>query len=66
MDCINFETCGFIKKHSEEKALAVKGFIKMYCQGEKQEECIRKQYKKAHGTAPSDDMMPNGATMSHN
>lgn len=32
----------------------------MYCQGDKQSQCKRKQFKAEHGHPPSDDMMPNG------
>lgn len=62
-ECPNLATCGFVKKYGDSKSLAVKGFVKLYCMTDKQEECVRKAYKAEHGTPPSDDMMPNGAMM---
>lgn len=59
--CPNLEKCGFVKKYSTTDSLAVKGFVSMYCQGEKQDECKRKTYKAQHGAIPSDDMLPNGS-----
>lgn len=59
-DCPNLEKCGFVKKYGESRAHAVKGFVKMYCKNEKQNECKRKEYKQKNGVAPSDEMLPNG------
>ena len=58
--CELLETCGFFKKHQATKNSACKGFIRIYCEGEKMDECVRKQYRKEHGKPPDDDMMPNG------
>lgn len=58
--CANLENCGFFKKFQETKDLACKGFVGQFCQGEKQDECKRKEFKMKNGFAPSDDMMPNG------
>lgn len=62
-DCPNLAGCGFVKKYGESKSLAVKGFVNLYCKSDKQNECVRKAYKAAHGVAPADEMMPNGAMM---
>jgi hypothetical protein len=59
-ECPNLPNCGFMKKFCDSKNLACKGFIALYCRGDRQSDCERKRYKAAHGTAPSDDMMPNG------
>lgn len=59
--CSNLEKCGFMAKYSKNKALAVRGFILLYCKGEMQGECARKIYRELQGTSPSDDMMPSGA-----
>ncbi len=59
-ECENLKGCGFIKKYEATNALACKGFIGQYCKGDKMAQCKRKAYKKEHGIAPSDDMMPNG------
>jgi hypothetical protein len=59
--CSNLDICGFVKKYKETKKLAVKGFINMFCMGERQTNCERKKYKELHGCPPSDDMMPNGS-----
>jgi hypothetical protein len=62
-DCANLEKCGFVKKYGESKALAVNGFVKMYCKSEKQSQCKRKDYKQNNGVAPADEMLPNGGFM---
>lgn len=59
-ECPNLANCGFFRKYSQINQLACKGFIVMFCRGDKQDACKRKEYKKTHGAAPSDDMMPNG------
>lgn len=62
-ECENLANCGFFKKYKDTKNLACMGFIRLYCQGSHMNECKRKEYKKAHGTPPDDDMMPNGFPM---
>jgi hypothetical protein len=59
-ECQNLPNCGFMKKFNESKNLACKGFIVLYCRGEQQGNCKRKQYKATHGAPPADEMMPNG------
>lgn len=59
-DCQYLSTCGFFKKYQSTKDLACRGFISLYCKGEKMKECKRLEYRNMHGTPPSDDMMPNG------
>lgn len=49
-----------MKKYCDAKSLVCQGFITMYCKGEKQAQCQRKQYKATHGTPPPDNMMPSG------
>ncbi|MDD2325555.1 MAG: hypothetical protein PHW63_06105 [Alphaproteobacteria bacterium] len=61
MSCENIANCGFFKKYQESKNLVCKGFMLQFCNGTKEAECERKKYKAAHGTPPSDDMMPNGS-----
>jgi len=60
IECELFPTCGFFKKYEASKQKACRGFIAMYCRGEKMSECRRKEYRKKNGTSPSDDMMPSG------
>ncbi len=60
MDCKFLGGCGFFRKYEATKSLACKGFINTYCKGDKQMECKRMAFKKANGSAPSDDMMPTG------
>ncbi len=62
-ECNRLKTCGFIRKWSTTKQLACKGFISMYCRGEKQALCKRKKYFKENGEPPPDDMLPNGVMM---
>ncbi len=59
-ECELLKTCGFFKKYQATKDLACKGFVFQYCQGPKMNQCKRKEYREKHGSAPSDDMMPNG------
>jgi hypothetical protein len=59
-DCENLQVCGFFKKYMDTKKLACQGFINQYCRGDKQGDCKRKGYKKEHGTAAPDDMLPSG------
>ena len=58
--CANLEKCGFFNKYNQSKQLACRGFTKLYCQGDKQGECLRKLYFQEHNCPPPDDMMPNG------
>jgi hypothetical protein len=59
-DCPNLPACGFMKKYGTSKELACKGFVALFCRGDKQCDCLRKQYRQTNGCAPPDDMMPNG------
>lgn len=56
--CANLPNCGFTKKYAENAE--IKDYITKYCYTELQNECKRKEYKKTTGTAPSDDMLPDG------
>lgn len=58
--CSNLSTCGFIKKYGETKALELKGYLRKYCNGEKQDKCERKRFKKNYGITPSENMTPIG------
>ena len=64
--CENMERCGFIRKYANDKdGLAVRGFVLMYCQGDKQDCCKRKEYKMRTGNPPPDEMLPSGTMMNH-
>lgn len=63
-DCEMLANCGFFKKYCKTKDLACKGFMSMYCKGDKQKECKRKHFKMKHGYPPSDDMLPSGQMIS--
>ena len=63
-ECELLEECGFFKKYKDTKELVCQGYIQKYCKSEKQDECKRKEYRKQHGTAPPDDMMPSGHMVS--
>jgi len=58
--CVKYENCGFFKKYQKTSNYACKGFITMYCQGPKQDQCKRKEHSITTGTPPPDNMMPNG------
>lgn len=62
-ECELLTTCGFFKKHCEANQLACQGFINQYCKGDKMEQCKRKQYRREHGVAPTDNMLPSGQIM---
>lgn len=59
-ECEMLNRCGFFKKYQPIKELACWGFISLYCRGPMQEACERKKYRREHGAAPSEDMLPSG------
>ena len=59
-ECEMLSKCGFFKKYQGTKDLVCRGFIAMYCKGNKMNECKRMEYRKKNGVPPSDDMMPSG------
>jgi len=61
-ECIYLATCPFVKYCNENNATtAVKGFIALYCKGEKIDKCIRKQLcEKFSRSVVPPDMIPNG------
>jgi len=59
-DCELLDRCGFFRKYEASLHLACRGFVKSYCRGPLMVECKRKDYRKAHNTAPPDDMLPTG------
>ena len=63
-DCVNLSYCGFIRKYEAHKAELVRECVDVYCKGSRQDDCIRKKYKKENGILPIDDMLPNGMTIS--
>lgn len=60
MECELLNTCAFFAKYNDKKDTACRGFIALYCKGEKMAQCKRLEFRKKHGVAPSEDMMPNG------
>lgn len=58
--CEKVNNCQFLKKYRFTKSLACKGFISMYCEGPKGNDCKRKEYVQQYKQAPHEDMMPNG------
>jgi len=61
--CELLETCGFFKKYQNSLDMACKGFLKSYCLGPRMDECKRKEFRKANGHPPVDDMLPTGQMM---
>ena len=55
--------CGFFRKYMGSREAACKGLIVMYCRGSNMNECQRKAFRKAHGSPPPDNMLPNGKTL---
>ena len=59
-ECEHLKTCGFIQKYGATRDLACRGFIMLYCKGDKMKECKRLELKEKHGEKVNPDMMPNG------
>lgn len=62
--CESIENCPLFRRYrrDENKKYALIAFIKAYCKGEKQAECVRKKVSKALGgpdKVPT-NMMPSG------
>lgn len=60
MKCDFFKGCAFFNKYKERLGAAYDGFVTMYCDGLKMEDCKRRQYRLEKGEPPVDDMLPNG------
>jgi len=65
-DCELLDTCGFFRKYQNTLNMACKGFLKTYCHGPQMDECKRKEFRKANGQPPHDDMLSTGQTMPEN
>ena len=67
-ECHNLEKCNFFKmyQNDESKNLALKGFISMFCKGERQDQCVRKIISKELGGPElvPPNMLPNGFAIS--
>jgi hypothetical protein len=65
--CEKFGKCVFVRKYENdlEKRFALKGFVRLFCQGEKQCECVRiKIAQRLGGDKVPGNMMPNGLPLS--
>jgi hypothetical protein len=49
-----------MKKYGETKKYAIKGFVRKYCNGYKQDDCERKKFMQNYGVTPSENMSPIG------
>ena len=62
--CENLENCALFNKYKsdENKRYALMGFVRVYCKGDKQAECVRKKLSKALGGSDKvpTNMMPSG------
>ncbi len=67
-ECQNLTKCKFFQNYENEEKLrlALGGFVRVFCKGEKQESCVRKKVSKALGGADKVpvNMMPNGFPLS--
>jgi hypothetical protein len=67
-ECPNMSKCTFFMAYGsgDGRRAAVAGFIRLYCRGERQQNCIRKQVSKACGGAENvpPNMLPNGVPVS--
>jgi len=67
VECENLTKCEFFKRYQndEDKKYALMGFVRAYCKGDKQDECVRKKVSKALGgpdKVPT-NMMPSGLAL---
>ncbi|MBN2406315.1 MAG: hypothetical protein JXJ19_01350 [Elusimicrobia bacterium] len=60
LECELLNVCGFFIKYMDSNNLACRSFINKYCRGDMMDRCERKKYRKEHGEAPPDNMMPSG------
>ena len=62
--CESLENCAFFRKYNsdENKKFALIGFVRAYCKGDMQAECVRKKLSKALGGSDKipTNMMPSG------
>lgn len=62
--CESLENCALFRKYKsdENKKYALMGFVKAYCKGNMQGECVRKKLSKALGGSDKvpTNMMPSG------
>jgi len=66
-ECHNMSKCSFFQAYanSDGHRAAVAGFVRIYCKGERQEDCIRKKVSKEIGgpeKVPA-NMLPNGVPL---
>ena len=63
-DCANLEKYEFFRQYqaNEDKKYALMGFVRAYCRGDKQDQCVRKKVSKALGGPQKVpvNMMPTG------
>lgn len=64
-DCANLAGCPFVKYCNDNDAgMSVKGFVKMYCQSDKQTSCVRLRLcEKFSKSVVPKNMMPNGLSL---
>lgn len=63
--CTKLSDCSFVKCCEQyDKSTAAKGFIKMYCEGYRMNQCVRKRLSAKFGSniVPA-NMMPNGSPL---
>ena len=66
-DCANMDRCSFFIRYGKDgsRSLAIAGFLRKYCRGPHQEDCLRKAVSAALGGpehVPA-NMLPNGLPM---
>ncbi len=67
-DCTHISVCSFFTVYGarEGSKTAVAGFVRLYCKGDRQDQCVRKAVSKAIGgphNIPA-NMLPNGLPIS--
>lgn len=67
-DCTNISVCSFFIVYGarDGNKTAVAGFVRLYCKGDKQDQCVRKVVSKALGGphAVPANMLPTGLPIS--
>ncbi len=68
VDCGIMNQCSFFRVYGmdESKSLAIAGFVRIYCRGDRQAQCLRKKVSAALGGPDHvpPNILPNGLAMS--
>ena len=60
LECQYLKDCEFVLRYVAQVKPHWDDFISLYCYGDFQDVCKRREWFLAHGTKPSPDLMPTG------